>query len=259
MISPTNEALHTFSPLVKARLIRRYKRFLADVELSDGSHETVHCPNPGRMTSILSDCQEVYLCDLRSLPGRRKLRYRWELARTKSALVLVNTQLANKVVTNLLRDPVIVSSMFTIHDHRLLSEVSPPLSNRVKTRFDFCLEAASDGRRHYIEVKQVTLRAPDQDSLRWAAFPDAVSARGARHLNQLAQLAQAGVASTLLYVVGRNDIDAVRPAVEVDPAYANALAQAQKAGVSVLACRVRVTPRALYFDGWLPTSEPLVS
>ena len=98
----------------------------------------------------------------------------------------------------------------------------------------------------------MSLRASDRDGTRWAAFPDAVTARGKRHLEELSDLAQSGVTTMMFYIVGRNDVDALRPAHEVDPDYARAFQQARRAGVLVKACRVEATPEGLYWDGWVP-------
>ena len=237
-----------FPELVEARLLKRYKRFLADVRLQDGSEVTVHCPNPGRMSSILPEAQTVYLTDLRELPGQRKLSYRWELADVEGHLVLVNTQLANRVAAVLLEDSERRQEMGLPAQSTLSSEVSVPGRS---SRFDFALTRA-DGSRIVIEVKQVSLRAPDRDGTRWAAFPDAVTARGKRHLEELSEMAQNGVTTMMFYIVGRNDVEALRPAHEVDPDYAHAFEQARRAGVLVKACRVEAKPEGLYWDGWVP-------
>ena len=237
-----------FPELVRARLLRRYKRFLADVLLEDGSEVTVHCPNPGRMSSILPEAETVYLTDLRKLPGKRKLSYRWELAEVESHLVLVNTQLANKVAAVVLADVEARQEMGLPQAGSLQSEVSVPGRS---SRFDFAL-TREDGTRIVIEVKQVSLRAGDRDGTRWAAFPDAVTARGKRHLEELSELAKNGTQTMMFYVVGRDDVDALRPAHEVDPDYALAFEQARRAGVLVKACRVRAETTGLYWDGWVP-------
>jgi sugar fermentation stimulation protein A len=234
--------------LVRARLIKRYKRFLADVVLEDDTEVTVHCPNPGRMSSILPQAETVYLTDLRNQPGQRKLGFRWELAQVAESLVMVNTQLANKVAAVLLKRPEVRERLDLPVSSELKSEVSMP---ERRSRFDFGL-TSEDGRNHYVEVKQVSLRAEDQGGTRWAAFPDAVTARGKKHLEELTALSLKGTAAMLLYIIGRQDVDAVRPAYEVDPLYAAAMQQAAEAGVAMHACRVRAELDGLYFDGWVP-------
>ena len=131
------------------------------------------------------------------------------------------------------------------------TEVSLEPGDGVRTRFDFALTGPHGPT--YVEVKQVSLRAADDDEgRRWAAFPDAVTARGKRHLEELTRLKKDGVKTALLYMVGRSDVEAVRPAEEVDPAYAEAFREARAAGVIMEACRLTATPEALFFDRFLP-------
>lgn len=239
--------LISFGPLLKARLIRRYKRFLADAELESGELVTAHCPNPGRMTSILPECETIYLKDLGPSPTR-KLRYRWELASTRQTNILVNTQWANKVAAKLLEGP-LRTELELPEDSIVQSEVSYG-----ESRFDFAYSCQATGRSGYLEVKQVTLRVGDREGLRWAAFPDAVTARGARHLEHLGQLARMGVETRLLYVVGRDDVDAVRAAHEVDPNYAQVFGDARKSGVQIHAAGLKVDRGGLKFSKWLPVN-----
>ena len=107
-----------------------------------------------------------------------------------------------------------------------------------------------------VEVKQVSLRAADHGQTRWAAFPDAVTTRGKRHLEELSELARNGTTTMMFYVVGRDDVDALRPAHEVDPDYARAFEEARRAGVLVKACRVEARVEGLYWDGWVPVPSP---
>ncbi len=235
----------SFGPLIRARLVRRYKRFLADVELESGELVTAHCPNPGRMTSILPETDEVYLTDLGDSP-KRKLRYRWELARTSDSFILVNTQWANKVAAELLLPEAPLHSRLG-----LASDAQVKPETRFEgSRFDFAYPRP-DG-LGYLEVKQVTLRVSDQGGKRWAAFPDAVTARGRRHLEHLTQLAREGIETRLLYVVGREDVDAVRAANEVDPEYAQAFENAIAAGVQVHAAGMSIGLEGLRFSHWIP-------
>lgn len=235
-------------PQVQAKLIRRYKRFLCDAELPDGSTITAHCPNPGRMTSIIPETERIQLSDL-GPPGNsgRKLRYRWELAQAGPELVLVNTQVANKVAEQLLLPGAALRRRLQIpEENELLKEVKIEGS-----RFDFAYRDKA-GVMSYLEVKQVSLRVNDQKDQRWAAFPDAVTQRGERHLRELTRMRQQGTRTLLLYVVGRSDVDAVRPAAEVDPTYAETFAKAMEAGVEMQAVRLTVSPQGLEFGGWLP-------
>lgn len=245
--------LHTFENLTPAKLLRRYKRFLADFELPSGELVTAHCPNPGRMSSILPSPELCYLTDFRQLGhNKRKLDFRWELAQMKDSMVVVNTQLANQVARELLLHHRQLREKLGAQSETVLTkEVSLEPTDGVRTRFDFAL-TGPDGPT-YIEVKQVSLRAgDDNDGRRWAAFPDAVTARGKRHLEELTRLKNEGLKTALLYMVGRSDVDAVRPAEEVDPAYAEAFRKARTAGVLMEACRLTATPEGLFFDQFLP-------
>ena len=251
--------LHSFQNLTPAKLLRRYKRFLADFELPTGEKVTAHCPNPGRMSSILPSPEVCYLTDFREVANStRKLDFRWELAQMKDSMVVVNTQLANLVAHELLLHLPQLRENLDISPQAILTkEVSLEPGDGVRTRFDFALTTPEGPT--YIEVKQVSLRAADDNGLRWAAFPDAVTARGKRHLEELTRLKKEGFKTALLYMVGRSDVDAVRPAEEVDPAYAQAFREALAAGVLMQACRLIAKPEGLFFDDFLPVHGQLTS
>lgn len=247
--------LHRFEPQVEATLLRRYKRYLADFMLPDGTVVTAHCPNPGRMTSVLEDCGRCYLTPL-PRSATRKLDYRWELAESNGAFVTVNTQLANRAARTLLENcPELQQRLELKEPFRLASEVGV-LSERAgtQTRFDFAF-SQGDGTILYLEVKQVTLKVRDIQTAAKAAFPDAVSLRGHRHLSELTRLRREGVRTALLYMVGRPDVEAVRPAHEVDPEYARLFFEAAEAGVTMVAARLKPCPRFLSFGGWLPVEK----
>ena len=203
------------SPLCEGVLIRRYKRFLADIRFGDGRTETVHCPNPGAMTGTAEPGMAVYCSD--SGNPRRKLRHTWELVRVGRALVCVNTQIGNRVVGTWLRRNLSVPV-----SHRGTVEAEVPFGG---SRFDFRLDGDT-----LVEVKTVTLRRG-----RAGAFPDARTERGRRHLETLASAA--GMRRVLLYFVARGDVQEVRPAEDIDPRYAAALRAARDAGVEILAVR----------------------
>ncbi|MFV3305970.1 DNA/RNA nuclease SfsA [Pseudomonas sp. NY15181] len=213
-----------FEPaLEEARLIKRYKRFLADIETASGERLTIHCPNTGSMLNCMSEGCRVWFS--RSNDPKRKLPGTWELVETpQGRLACVNTGRANRLVEEaLLAGSVTELAGFD----ELRREVAYGQEN---SRADFRLMFA--GKPVYVEVKSVTLGF---DDTRVAAFPDAVTQRGAKHLRELATLAREGMRAVLLYAVNLSDIDAVRPAAEIDPAYAAALAEARNAGVEVLA------------------------
>ena len=208
-------------PLRPAVLIRRYKRFLADVRLPGGELLTVHCPNPGAMTGCDRPGSAVLLSD--SENPRRKLRFTWELVRVGRTWVCIDTLVANRVVRRWLEVGHLLPGYETVR----------PEVKRGDSRFDFALDDTC-----IVEVKSVTLKL---DGL--AAFPDSVTERGRRHLDTLAGLR--GVRRVLVFFVARSDVSAVRPADEIDAAYGAALRRAVEAGVEVLAVRGRFTRRGV--------------
>lgn len=224
-----------YPALVPGVLLRRYKRFLADVRLDDGRVVVAHCPNTGSMRAVNVPGSRVWLSP--SDNPRRKLAWTWELielAQSASpgsggvALASIHTGRANRIVEEALAVG-------------LVDELSgfDQLRREVAVdggRLDFCL-SDTEGRLAYVEVKQVTLRESDGHGY----FPDAVSERGRRHLEVLMALADEGHRAVLLFCVAHEGIDSVAPATHLDPAYARALRQAKAQGVEVLA-------RACWFD-----------
>ncbi len=220
-------------PLEEGRLLRRYKRFLADIETAGGEQLTIHCPNTGSMLNCMSEGCRVWFS--RSQDPRRKLPGTWELGETPHGrLACINTARANALVEEALRGGVITELIgFT----GLRREVRFGEEN---SRADFRLEFTTGPA--WIEVKSVTLGFADSTV---AAFPDARTERGARHLRELAAQARAGVRAVQLYCVNLSGIEAVRAAQEIDPAYAAGLREARAAGVEVLAYGAEITPEAI--------------
>ncbi|MCQ2044726.1 sugar fermentation stimulation protein A [Stutzerimonas kunmingensis] len=227
-------------PLEQGRLVRRYKRFLADIITDEGEALCIHCPNTGSMLNCMGEGARVWF--QRSSDPRRKLPGTWELVETpQGRLACVNTARANPLVEEaLLNGQIAELAGFTT----LKREVAYGVEN---SRVDFRLDYA--GTAAYVEVKSVTLGFAEMPV---AAFPDAVTTRGARHLRELATLARAGVRAVQLYCVNLSGIEAVRPAEEIDPAYAAALREAQAAGVEVLAYGVDLSVEELRIAGRLP-------
>ena len=226
-----------FSPeLEEARLIQRYKRFLADIETSSGEQLTIHCPNTGSMFNCMMPNGRIWFS--RSNDPKRKLPGTWEISETpQGRFACVNTGRANKLVEEALLAGVITElNGFT----SLKREVAYGVEN---SRVDFRLDYP-DGAL-FLEVKSVTLGFDDTDI---AAFPDAVTQRGAKHLRELAALAREDVRAVLLYCVNLTGIEGVRPAREIDAAYAKALEEAVAAGVQVLAYGVQLTPEQVRLD-----------
>lgn len=220
-------------PLEEGRLLQRYKRFLADIETPAGERLTVHCPNTGAMLNCMVPGGRIWFS--RSSDPKRKLPGTWELSETpQGRLACVNTARANPLVEEALRRGGIAElAGFT----GLRREVA---YGQERSRIDFRLEYP-DGPA-YVEVKSITLGFADTGV---AAFPDAVTQRGARHLRELATLARQGTRAVQLYCVNLTGVERVRPAVEIDPLYAAALRDAVAAGVEVLAYGVELTPFAI--------------
>lgn len=221
-------------PLVAARLLRRYKRFLADVALAGGETVTAHCPNPGSMLGLAAPDSRVWLLPAR---GRgRKLPYAWELVEAGGTLVGINASRPNGLVAEALaaaRLPELAG-----YD-RVRREVGYGRGSRI----DLLLE---DPARPpcYVEVKNVHLsRRPGL-----AEFPDSVTARGAKHLDELAAVAAAGGRAVMLYLAQRADCRRLAIAADIDPAYARRLAAAREAGVEVVCYACNVTPEAIELD-----------
>ena len=228
------------SPLEAGRLVRRYKRFLADIVTDDGEQLCIHCPNTGSMLNCMGEGARVWF--QRNSDPKRKLPGTWELVETpQGRLACVNTARANRLVEEALLAEVIKElTGFTA----LKREVAYGTENsRVDFRLDYPAGSA------FVEVKSVTLGFGDTAV---AAFPDAVTTRGARHLRELATLARAGVRAVQLYCVNLTGIEAVRPATEIDPLYTAALRDAVAAGVEVLAYGVEISPEEIRLTHRLP-------
>lgn len=231
MVCKAGDPMQFDPPLEQGRLLQRYKRFLADIETLGGEQLTIHCPNTGSMLNCLSPGGRIWFS--RSRDPKRKLPGTWELTETpQGRLACINTARANRLVEEALRAGVISElNGFTV----LRREVRFGTEN---SRVDFLLEFAAGPA--YIEVKSVTLGFADSAV---AAFPDTRSERACKHLRELTRLARDGVRAVQLYCVNLAGVEAVRPAAEIDPQYAQALAEARASGVEVLAygCALSVT------------------
>ena len=221
-------------PLLEGVLIRRYKRFLADVELDDGRQLTVHCPNSGAMTTCSEPGSRVVISD--SENPKRKLRHTLEMIRSGRAWVGVNTMNPNRAVEGFVRRG-------RLPELRGYDEVRREVKYGVegRSRIDLLLSCA-DGSRPpcYVEVKNSTLRRGDH-----AAFPDAVTERGRKHLRELQAEVESGRRAVLFFFVGRADVSRWRPADEVDPAYGTTLREAVASGVELLAYGMRFSRRGI--------------
>lgn len=229
--------------LQEATLIRRYKRFLADVELPGGERITVHCPNTGTMTGCAEPGSPVWLS--RSDSKTRKYPHTWELVATASGMACIHSARANAVVYE-------AFSAGLIPGFASYAQVQREVKYGQASRIDLLLQGAQG--RVLVEVKCVTLCTPTGQGL----FPDAVSARGSKHLRELqAAAGEDRTRAVLFFCVFHNGIHRVSAAGEIDPRYREALLQAQAGGVEVLAWGARVTPRGVQLARPLPfTLDP---
>jgi sugar fermentation stimulation protein A len=217
-------------PPLRARLVRRYKRFLADVELEDGTLLTAHCPNTGSLLGCLEPGSPVWLRD--SGNPERKLRHTWQAVRIGRTWVNVDTALPNRVVAE-----AIASGALPELDG--YGSLRREVAYGRRSRIDLLLEDAVRGTCH-VEVKSTTLARGEV-----ALFPDAVTERGRKHLGELARLARRGRRAVQFFFVSRGDVRVFRPAEDIDPDYASALRRAVRAGVEVVARRTSVRARSL--------------
>lgn len=230
-------------PLIPGRLLRRYKRFLSDIELKDGEQVTAHCANPGSMKGLADPGMPVWLSPSRN--PARKLAYTWELVDVGSSLVGINTGWANAVVAEAWQEGRIPElSGYGV----LRREVRYGKNSRI----DLLLEDP-DRPPCYVEIKCVTLRrdGPEDPSPR-AEFPDAVTARGAKHLAELADVVEKGARATMFYLVQRGDCTRVSIASDIDPGYARAFEDARARGVEVFCYDCTVDAEAISLAERLP-------
>lgn len=218
-------------PLIPATLLRRYKRFLADMKMTDGSEITVHCANPGSMLSLAVAGRR---CWLSHHPGTaRKLEYSWELEEAPTGCIGINTARANTIVAEAL-------AAGAIPELAGWPAVRREVPDGDGSRLDFHL-SGGDGADCWLEVKSVTMSR----KAGLAEWPDARSSRGARHLEALARLAAGGAKATLLFLTQRSDCTDFRVAGDIDPAYAAALAKIDRAKVRILAYDCSVSPERI--------------
>jgi sugar fermentation stimulation protein A len=215
-------------PLIAATLLRRYQRFLADCELDDGTRLTAACPNTGSMLGCCTPGHRVWLSE--SDAPTRKYRHTWEMVQVGKVKVGINTGLPNRLVREAVENGVLAE----LGGYQGVRGEVPFGVER--SRIDLLLQSAQRP-DCYVEVKNVTAAVSDGIAL----FPDAVSARGAKHLRELMRLKTDGLRAVLVYCVQRGDVEEVRPADGIDPLYGRTLREALAAGVEVLAYRARVT------------------
>ncbi len=220
-----------FKPeLQQGKLIKRYKRFLADIELSDGSQITIHCPNTGSMRNCLFPGETVWFST--SDNPKRKYPHTWEQHRTPEGHIIgINTGRANELAANAIENNLITELTGYA---KLRREVKYGSEN---SRIDLLLEDEQKG-RCYIEIKSCTLLEQDK-----GYFPDAVTTRGQKHLRELMEMVELGHRAVLLFVVQHSGIDCVSGAAHIDPQYSALLKQAHQVGVEVLAYCAELSPQ----------------
>lgn len=226
------------TPLIRATLLRRYKRFLADVKLEDGREVTAHVANPGSMLGMKAEGMTVWL-EPNDDP-KRKLKYSWKLAEVDGAFVVVDTAMANIVIGEALRAGLIGKlAEYT--------NVRAEVKYGENSRIDFLLQA--EGLPDcYVEVKSVTLSR----EAGLAEFPDSVTKRGAKHLRELSAMAANGHRAIMLYLVQRDDCTGFALAADIDKVYAREMVEARKAGVEVVCFATKPTPSGVNVVEELP-------
>ena len=225
--------------LIPARMIRRYKRFLADVRLADGSELTVHCPNSGSMMGCV-ETDGLVLLSTAANPAR-KYRHTLELVRVDGVWIGINTSRTNALVREALESGV-------IDELQPVAAIRAEVKVSARSRLDFLIDH-DNGRTTYLEVKNCTLA---ENGI--AMFPDAVTSRGTKPLTELIRLREGGHGAAVLFCVQRRDARRFAPAARIDPTYAAALADAAAKGVLVLAYRAEVGPTAIRLLHPLPVS-----
>jgi len=225
------------TPLVRARLVQRYKRFLSDHELETGEIVTAHCANPGGMIGLKEPGIETWLS--RASNPNRKLAWDWQLAHVDGGLVGIHTGHPNGLVA----EAIAAGGIPEVAGYAGLRR---EVKYGVNSRIDILLEDP-DRPTCYLEIKNCHLRRGEL-----AEFPDAVTARGAKHMRELAAMVEAGHRAIVMYVVQRMDCPAFAVAGDIDPGYAAALKDAIARGVEALAYSCRLTIDEIALDKAMP-------
>ncbi|NLQ17519.1 DNA/RNA nuclease SfsA [Marinomonas sp. M1K-6] len=215
------------TPLIEGKLIKRYKRFLSDIELPNGEVVVAHCPNTGSMKRCQQDGARVWLS--KSDNPKRKLAYTWELVEVDDKyLACINTGYPNKLVGEAIANGVVTELVG-------YAEQKAEVKYGEKSRIDWLL-TGDDGRKCYVEVKNVTLL--EEGGLGY--FPDAVTDRGRKHLYELAKMVEEGHRAVMFFCVSHTGIDSVTPAAHIDKKYAQTFKEVVAKGVEVIAYRVAI-------------------
>ncbi|HID02469.1 MAG TPA: DNA/RNA nuclease SfsA, partial [Desulfobacterales bacterium] len=219
-----------------ATLIKRYKRFLADVTTDEGKEITVHCPNSGSMRGCSTPGSRVMLSTSPNL--KRKYPQTFEMVKEGDTWIGVNTMLTNKIVAEAILEG-------RIQELQNIDTLTREVVTSKSSRLDLLLERGKE--KIYVEIKNCSLV---EDG--WAMFPDAVTARGTKHLNELASLVEQGHQGIIFFCIQRTDADRFRPAAHIDPLYAETLVEVSKKGVQILAYQAEVLPESIIIQKSIP-------
>jgi len=218
--------------LIKGKLIKRYKRFFTDVKIAK-EIVTAHCPNTGSMLGLLDEGNEIYVS--KNDDPKRKLKYTLEIIKVKKNLVGVNTHFANKIAFHGLSNNLIKEVANN-------DSIKPEVFFDKETRFDFLVE--KNKQKIFVEVKNVTLFREEKI----AEFPDAVTARGSKHLKTLIEAVKKGYKSYLLFLVQIEGVDNFKIAKDIDKEYYKNYLLAKKAGVIFLAYQCKISSKEIKID-----------
>jgi sugar fermentation stimulation protein A len=221
-----------FEKLIKGKLLKRYKRFLADIILENKEIITAHVPNSGAMTSCIEENCDVWLT-FHDNP-KRKLKYTLELTLINENLICTNTGVANKIAIEAIKNG-------TIKELQNYSSLKPEQKYGQNSRIDILLE--NENEKCYVEVKSVSLKIDD-----YLAFPDAVTSRGTKHLNELYEMTLQGHRAVMLYIIQRTDNLPFRLACEIDKKYCELFNEVTKKGVEVLVYQSNIDYENIYID-----------
>ena len=237
----TTNLVYQYPPLKSGTLLKRYKRFLADIELDSGEIITAHCPNTGPMTGVCIPGKPVQVSQ--SDNPKRKLPYTWELIQlddNQPTWVGVNTNLPNRVIKLALEKQIF--PQLVGHYQNIRTEV--PYGKEKKSRVDFVLTGDDSQPPIYLEVKNTTWAQGDL-----ALFPDTVTTRGQKHLRELMALVPE-CRAIMLYFINRGDCVSFAPGDTADPKYGELLREAVDKGLEVFPCRFEVTPEGISYLGF---------
>jgi sugar fermentation stimulation protein A len=223
--------------LIPGILVKRYKRFMADVKLADGEVVTAHCPNSGSMRECCEPGRPVHL-SFHDHP-KRKLKYTWELIEMPTSIVGINTLIPNRLVA----ESIVAGLMPDLNGY---DNITREVKTSDNTRLDILL-SNEDGNRCYVEIKNCTMVREGV-----ACFPDAVTSRGLKHLAELSFLVSKGFRCVIFYVIQRMDAKTFQPADHIDPAYGRQLRQVLKHGVEILVYDTRIDLKTICLNRKIP-------